>query len=145
MGRVIGGVLVAVLVSVLAALTLNTLAGLIFPPPRIDNVRNLEAVSAAMATRSTGNILLTSANFFLAALIGAWAGVAVARRAWVAWVAGGTMALFALAGILTFTTPGWAIAIALAGPVAAALIVRHLTASRFTTPLDAAPVSYDKV
>ncbi len=145
MGRVIGGVVVAVLVSVLAALTLNTLAGLIFPPPHIDDVRNLEAVTAAMSTRSTGNILLTSANFFVAALIGAWAGVAVARRAWVAWVAGGTMLLFALAGILTFTTPGWAIAIALAGPVASALIVRHLMASRLSVVEAASQPGYDKL
>jgi hypothetical protein len=136
MGRIILGVAVALLGAIAAQAVANYLSNLVYPAPPVANPFDQAGVAAAFAMRSTGNVALTSLSYFFGALAGGWAGGAIARRRWAAWVAAGVMLLFGLIVVLSFPNPGWATALTLIGPIAAALIVRRLLPDDPVSPDD---------
>lgn len=132
MGRIILGVIVAIIGAIAAQSLVNFLTNFVYPAPPV-NVFDQAAVAASFAMRPAGATALMAISFFVGAIAGGLAGGRVARRKWVAWVAAGLMILFALMLVMSYPHPMWAILLSLGGPAIAGFLAARATPETLPT------------
>jgi len=84
--RILLGVIAGAVVAFLCVMAVEYAAHLVYPPPPGFDFNDREQLARAMATAPTGAFAIVAAGWFVAALIGAWVGSAVARRALAGWI-----------------------------------------------------------
>lgn len=107
------GVLAGAIVAVLLIVVLETVIRYVFPPPPLDltdpEVRRTLAMNAP-----AGALLSVIAAYAVAALVGGWTAVRVARDgAWPAWVVGGLLVVATVLNVVAIPHPAWFVVLAL--------------------------------
>ncbi len=125
--------LLAVILGVVVALAVQTGADWVanqFYPAAITDMWDRGQISEAYAARPVGALLIGILGFFLAGLIGGYAGKRVAGRDWAAWVPAAVLALMALLIVFSFPIQTWAAFAMLIAPLIGGLIANHLVATQ---------------
>ena len=120
-GGTVAGLLIQAIVVYLASFAIDM--------PALDSTARAE-IAQAFADSPAPALLASMLSYGLAGLGAAWIGAAVSGKAWVAWTAGGLVALLALAIAIVFPEPAWAQFGAFIAAVAGTMIGKHLGARR---------------
>lgn len=126
-------VLAGVVAAMLAIGGVEAIGHALFPPPPGLDLARAEDQARLMAVIPLEAKIAVVAAWFLGALVGAAAAIAIARRVLPAWIVGVAIASLGLWTTQIFPHPDWMLASAVVLPLVAVLAAKRLMAGRLAT------------
>ena len=125
--RILLGVIAGAVVAFLCVMAVEYAAHMVYPPPPGFDFNDPEQLARAMASASTGAFAIVAAGWFVAALIGAWVGSAVAKRALAGWIVTLIVVAACIANLLMIPGhPAWMWAAGILLPLIAGWLAQRL-------------------
>lgn len=134
--KTIGGIVAGIVVAFATVAIIDLANHQVFPRPEGLDLRDRDAVGAAIMGTPGAGLGLVVFAWFAGALAGGAVAALVTGLRWAAWLVAGLVAASSVANILMFPHPGWMQVMAVIAPALGGVVAGHYAGRRAARRVD---------